>query len=344
MDTQTLTHPRLSRLRRTAPKFLVCLFAVALFSTVLATPAHAAEWWDIAGNVIESINNAVAGWIRSGCEALLDSYLGAMSTVGQESFLTGSFETLFGSGLGDTSVWDIINSIHQSMIVPFGESILALVMLVQVVKISQRIDATATFPAVKEIVVLAVIYVILHWLIAHSVDLCAAIFDEFNRITAALYDSGLANVPNITVPEDLNDIGFLILLFFMSLVLFGVSLIAVLIVWVMSAARAIQIYILAAFSPIPLSLLGFEETRSMGVGFFKNFAAVCLAGAIMAFTITIFPIMASSSLASINGFFIVNEAGATLSILPLVALLGLPILLIISIVKSGAWARDLLGG
>lgn len=343
MDTQTLTHPRLSRLRRTAPKFLVCLFAVALFSTVLATPAHAAEWWDIAGNVMESINGFVAGLLRGFAEACFDSYSTAISAVGQESFLTGSFSTLFGTG-GSTSVWDVINTIHQSMIVPFGESILALVMLVQVVKISQRIDATATFPAVKEIVVLAVIYVILHWLIVNSVDLCAAIFDEFNRITAAIFSAGETSVAALTIPEELTDLGVLLLLDLMGVFMIVIGFAATIIVWVMSAARAIQIYILAAFSPIPLSLLGFEETRSMGVGFFKSFAAVCLAGAIMAFTVTIFPIMATSSFASINGFIITNEAGTTISIIPLVGLIGLPILLIISVVKSGAWARDLLGG
>lgn len=344
MDTQTLARPRLARLRRIAPKFVMCLFAVALFSAALATPAHAAEWWDIAGNVMESINNALAGWLRDYINSSFDSYAATIGALGQETFLTGSFTSLFGTAYGGTSAWDVIDTIHQSMIVPLGESILALVMLVQVVKISQRIDASATFPAVKEVVVLAVIYVILHWLIVNSVDLCAAIFDEVNRITTAIFSTGSVPNPGLHISDDVTNVGLLIMVTVMVLILDLVTFLAAIIVWVMSAARAIQIYILAAFSPIPLSLLGFEETRNMGVGFFKNFAAVCLAGAIMAFTLTIFPILASGALNSVGDFFISTGEGTVFSIIPLVAIIGLPILLIISVVKSGEWARDLLGG
>ena len=64
--------------------------------------------------------------------------------------------------------------------IPIGESILALFMLVQLVKISQRIDATSTLPAVKEIVFLAVIYVLLHWFINNSLDIMQAIYGVVN--------------------------------------------------------------------------------------------------------------------------------------------------------------------
>ena len=50
---------------------------------------------------------------------------------------------------------------------------------------------------------------------------------------------------------------------------------------VVSWARTLQIYIMAAFVPIPISLLALDKTRQMGVGYLKNFAAVCLAGVII---------------------------------------------------------------
>ena len=115
--------------------------------------------------------------------------------------------------------------------------------------------------------------------------------------------------------------------------------VSVVIAWVMAAARAIQIYILAAFSPIPISLLGFEQTRSMGINFLKNFAAACLAGTIMAFLLTIMPKLCATYIHV--GDIVID---GTVSILPFIAPFGLPILLIIGVVKSGAWARDLFGG
>ena len=130
---------------------------------------------------------------------------------------------------------------------------------------------------------------------------------------------------------------FIILI--MALLLQLTGFVSVVIAWVMAAARAIQIYILAAFSPIPISLLGFEQTRSMGINFLKNFAAACLAGTIMAFLLTIMPKLCATYIHV--GDIVID---GTVSILPFIAPFGLPILLIIGVVKSGAWARDLFGG
>ncbi len=48
---------------------------------------------------------------------------------------------------------------------------------------------------------------------------------------------------------------------------------------------------MAAFAPIPLSLMALDETRQMGVGYLKNFAAVCLAGLIILVLLISFPIV-----------------------------------------------------
>ena len=80
----------------------------------------------------------------------------------------------------------MVRTLHQTLLIPLAESILALIMLVQLVKISQRIDSTSTLPAVKDIVFLAVFYVIFHWLIVNSLDIVTAIYNIFNHITASI--------------------------------------------------------------------------------------------------------------------------------------------------------------
>lgn len=77
----------------------------------------------------------------------------------------------------------------------------------------------------------------------------------------------------------------------------------------------------------------------MGINFLKNFAAACLAGTIMAFLLTIMPKLCATYIHV--GDIVID---GTVSILPFIAPFGLPILLIIGVVKSGAWARDLFGG
>lgn len=117
---------------------------------------------------------------------------------------------------------------------------------------------------------------------------------------------------------------------------------------------------MAAFSPIPLALLGFEETRQSGISFLKNFCAACLAGAIMMFLFAAYPLILTSMTASlgvgdlnqlVNADSSVNVTGVVDSALeyafaPLLGLLmfiGLSILLIVGLVKAGSWAKEILG-
>ena len=46
-------------------------------------------------------------------------------------------------------------------------------------------------------------------------------------------------------------------------------------------------------SPIPLALLGIEETRQMGVGYLRNFASLVLSYASLAFVLNMYPTLLS---------------------------------------------------
>lgn len=82
---------------------------------------------------------------------------------------------------------------------------------------------------------------------------------------------------------------------------------------VVSWARTIQIYVLAAFSPIPLSLMALDETRQMGVDYLKNFAAVCLAGVIILVLLVSFPIVLGGLNAASAGVPVVDSIVGGLS-------------------------------
>lgn len=331
--------------RKLPRQAVVCVFLIALMILVFPQRAYAAEWWDIVGSIQESI----CGWLLSAAGRAFNDYFDIIYTAANTSYIAGTFSELFGS----QEVWDFIKGVHEVAIIPLAESILALFMLVQFVKISQRMDATATLPAVKDIVVLAVFYVIFHWLIVNSLEMMTSIYDQLNAIVSSLYTNGAASNPlqeldweNI---ENLSDakIGACLLLFLVSYICLFIGMFSYMIALVVSIARAIQLYVMAAFSPIPFSLLGFDETRQMGVGFLKNFCAAALAGGIIMFLLTAYPYILKSIL---GGFdtgtltSIVSGGDSSDILLKMAELLGVSVLLSFGLMKSGAWAKEILGG
>lgn len=317
------------------------------------------DW--LNGWICESLAN-IALWI-------FNVYNFIVGQIGNLPFITGSLSNIF----GNEGVWNVVTSVHQSLVIPLGESILALFMLVQLVKISQRIDATATLPAVKDIVFLAVTYVLFHWLIVNSLSIAQAVYDIFNNIAAspelvgkgstdsAFIDAGKAFAG---VDFDKANIGACFALVIVGLLSILTGIAALVVSTVVAIARALQIYVMVTFSPIPLSLLGFDETRQSGISFIRSFCAAGLAGAIIMFILTAYPYISSAMLTSIPGISgdgtaagniimglatIINFSGGSSMAGSLGGIIGIitwastSVLLIIGLVKSGAWAKEILG-
>lgn len=311
------------------------------------------------------------GWI---CEALanialwiFNVYNYIVNQIGNVSFITGSLSTIFGG----EGVWNVVTTVHQTLVIPLGESILALFMLVQLVKMSQRIDATSTLPAVKDIVFLAVVYVLMHWLIVNSLDLAQAVYDIFNNIAAnpdfvnkAVSDTTFIDSETAFAGVDFAkaNIGSCFALVIVGLLSILTGIVALVVATVVALARALQIYVMVTFSPIPLAFLGFEETRQSGISFIRNFCAAGLAGAIIMFILTAYPYISSAMLTSITGVgggdagsniimglaSIINftggsSVGSLSGILGIITWASTSVLLILGLTKSGAWAKEILG-
>lgn len=311
------------------------------------------------------------GWI---CEALANIALWIFNVynyiviqIGNVSFITGSLSTIFGG----EGVWNVVTTVHQTLVIPLGESILALFMLVQLVKMSQRIDATSTLPAVKDIVFLAVVYVLMHWLIVNSLDLAQAVYDIFNNIAAnpdfvnkAVSDTTFIDSETAFAGVDFAkaNIGSCFALVIVGLLSILTGIVALVVATVVALARALQIYVMVTFSPIPLAFLGFEETRQSGISFIRNFCAAGLAGAIIMFILTAYPYISSAMLTSITGVgggdagsniimglaSIINftggsSVGSLSGILGIITWASTSVLLILGLAKSGAWAKEILG-
>lgn len=353
------TNKTITRIKRRLPTRLnpaIILLIAASVTLLFPQPVHAAPFWEVGTN----LKNMVCEWLLDMSCWGFNLYNDIAMKIGSSDMLSAPFDSLLG-----VSTYELTKTIHQTAVIPIAESILALFMLVQLVKISQRIDATATLPAVKDIVFLAVIYVLIHWFIVNSLDIMQAIYkiavdNIIPEIGTAQSNTGFfngelttSNIPDSTWDELTIGGCFLTLCASILSVIGGV--VAYMVAFIVAYARAWQIYAMAAFSSIPIALLGFDETRQMGIGFLKNFAAAVLAGAVMMFLLVIYP-LALSTMTTASGvtggasilFLISIPAGGTASlasasVLILLEFLAITFLLIIALIKSGAWAKEILG-
>lgn len=353
------TNKTIIRIKRRLPTRLnpaIILLIAASVTLLFPQPVHAAPFWEVGTN----LKNMVCEWLLDMSCWGFNLYNDIAMKIGSSDMLSAPFDSLLG-----VSTYELTKTIHQTAVIPIAESILALFMLVQLVKISQRIDATATLPAVKDIVFLAVVYVLIHWFIVNSLDIMQAIYkiavdNIIPEIGTAQSNTGFfngelttSNIPDSTWDELTIGGCFLTLCASILSVIGGV--VAYMVAFIVAYARAWQIYAMAAFSSIPIALLGFDETRQMGIGFLKNFAAAVLAGAVMMFLLVIYP-LALSTMTTASGvtggasilFLISIPAGGTASlasasVLILLEFLAITFLLIIALIKSGAWAKEILG-
>lgn len=314
-------------------KTILCLFLlISCLGLLIPQYAYAFGIDDVTNWLKDTI-------LKPMIETCLNTGSSMLSAVGTDNLLTGNFGSLFSSGTEKDAVWNIINKVHQTLVVPVGHSILAAAVLVQLVKISQKVDANATLPTVKEIFILVIFFVVFTYMINHGPQICQGIYDSINEITKGITSSQKME-GEIKIGDTENvDVSMMLVCAITALIILIVSLVAAVIAYVMAAARALQLYVMAVFSPIPFALLGFEETRSMGINYIKVFASVCLAGAILAFLIAIFPVLYKQLVGS--GTLLSN---GNLDVGVLIKALAIPILAILGMIKSGSWARDILGG
>ena len=157
-------------------------------------------------DIIDDLNDWLKGLLLDFVETQLEGFTKIMQQISASDIMTNGFKLLLGKGVG---FYTLIQGLHQTMVIPLAHSILALVMLVQIVKISQRIDATQTMPAVKDVMILTVFFVIFTWLINNSLELCAAIYDSINEMAKYLTSSGSVK-SNIKIdrPSDLSNVSY----------------------------------------------------------------------------------------------------------------------------------------
>ncbi|WP_283171725.1 conjugal transfer protein TrbL [Curtanaerobium respiraculi] len=296
-------------------------------------------------SIADDVNSWLCGVLRDTCNWIFNSQVDVLKSIGTDGVLSASFDQMLGSA-GTVTMRDVVHGVWEAAILPIGCGVLSLAFTLQLIRISQRMDGNASMPGVKEVVFLLVFYAVFLFVLQHSFELMQGVY-EVSRLAVSrvsdLFGTGSAlDLQTVSITTTDDNVAALLGMLVVALVSWVVVIAAYVVALVVSWARALQIYIMAAFSPIPLALLSEDETRQMGVGYLRNFASVCLAGVVILVLLVSFPIVLGGLNAASAGVPVLDSVVGGLSYA--LQYLAMCILLILALVKSGGWARDVMGG
>ena len=284
--------------------------------------------------------------LRDCCNWIFANQINMLKSIGYDGILAAGFDSMLGTA-GNTTMYSLVHGVWQVAILPIGCGVLGFVFTIKLIQISQKMDGNASLPGVKEVVFLLVFFAVFLFLIQNSFDLMASIYSitklAIERVINMFGTGGAIDLNAVSIVTTDDDVAALVAMLIVALISWVVVLVAYIVALVVSWARAIQLYLMAAFSPIPLALMGTEDTRQIGIGYVKNFVAVCLAGIIILVLLISFPIILGGLNAANPGTGTPID-GIANGLTYALQYLAMCILLILSLVKSGSWARDIVGG
>lgn len=296
--------------------------------------------------IADDINKWLCGVLRDCCNWIFANQINMLKSIGYDGILAAGFDSMLGTA-GNTTMYSLVHGVWQVAILPIGCGVLGFVFTIKLIQISQKMDGNASLPGVKEVVFLLVFFAVFLFLIQNSFDLMASIYSitklAIERVINMFGTGGAIDLNAVSIVTTDDDVAALVAMLIVALISWVVVLVAYIVALVVSWARAIQLYLMAAFSPIPLALMGTEDTRQIGIGYVKNFVAVCLAGIIILVLLISFPIILGGLNAANPGTGTPID-GIANGLTYALQYLAMCILLILSLVKSGSWARDIVGG
>ena len=297
-------------------------------------------------SIADDINKWLCGVLRDCCNWIFANQINMLKSIGYDGDLAAGFDSMLGTA-GNTTMYSLVHGVWQVAILPIGCGVLGFVFTIKLIQISQKMDGNASLPGVKEVVFLLVFFAVFLFLIQNSFDLMASIYSitklAIERVINMFGTGGAIDLNAVSIVTTDDDVAALVAMLIVALISWVVVLVAYIVALVVSWARAIQLYLMAAFSPIPLALMGTEDTRQIGIGYVKNFVAVCLAGIIILVLLISFPIILGGLNAANPGTGTPID-GIANGLTYALQYLAMCILLILSLVKSGSWARDIVGG
>lgn len=326
-----------------------CAAAFGLDDLVNKVGEMLGTWVDSIGQGIMKFLNGTL--VQPAANAMLKYTLGVIKDSVSCSDLLCNFDHLLGNTSGKLNLAALVTNVSDSAIKPVAATLLAMGMLLQLLKIAKKMDqGGGMMPSVREVVALFVWCAVMMYMVRNGVGIVKDLYTMVLEIikTASKSANSLgANAGTdwwskdnlITFPEDGNIIESLIIMLECAITYLTAEF-TLIIAYAMMIGRAIEIYLTAMFAPIPFALMGFDETRSWGWGYLRQFLALCLAGVVMVVVLYMFPYMVVSLVGDIGtGLSGVGNVAHTL-----IKVAACCIVVAMTLTKSTQIARSILGG
>lgn len=228
--------------------------------------------------VIQNLDNALKTWDEKMAE------IWALLTQSPQSFKGGT-------------LWNITTAIHGTL-QAIGYALLVLFFVIGIVK---TCGSYAELKRPEAAVKTFVRFALAKGLITGGMELMMALLTIVQGVILRIMNATGTGTPQATaLPQEIIE-AVEACNFFESIPLWAVTLIGGLFIWVLSFVmiltvygRFFKLYMYTALAPIPLSTFAGEPTQSVGIGFLKSYAAVCLEGAIIVLACVIFSVFAAS--------------------------------------------------
>lgn len=326
-------------------KALVAALALVAFvaaGLLLPRPAWAALFPsldDVANFIVTTLTKNIFGPVIEGLYSLTKLSIANSNAM---ELLTKPFEELLAGGNDATkTVYVTLDNARRAVVNPLAASLLSLVMLMQLTKISQKMDSTAQMPAVKEVFRLLVFCAIWIFVVKNSTDLLKGVFELVNGIGVRYFggQAAMATWPD-SIGIDKMETFTMIMAVEMILgwgISFLVAAFSAIALDLMAMANALQLYLYVLFAPCAMCFLGFDETKQWGVGFIKGFVACSLSRLIMLVAYWMYPVLVAS-LTGNGTNWIFGTFADQVSIIACSLLSGF------IAINSGKYAREILGG
>ncbi|MDR1604001.1 MAG: hypothetical protein LBS10_04320 [Gracilibacteraceae bacterium] len=243
----------------------------------------------------------------------------------------------------NSTLYTFVKNVMETVILPVAYVILALFLVLELHKASMRADGAGGGIQLSAEIVFRVLFklIICKFAVDSSLLIMDAMYNVSLHLTAGIRDALAAEVFGPLDPahadtggyraliEDMNlgeQLGFFIELFFIRLIVQFVLLMVNVIV----IGRFIEIFLYIAVAPIPLATFPHEELSGIGKNFLKNFAAICLQGAMIYLALSFYPLLFNDPSQLWTG-----------DLLSVFALVGYPILLAIVVFNCKGLAKSI---
>lgn len=256
--------------------------------------------------------------------------------------LENNFSSVSDSGTLANAISSL--EIFAIAIKPIGYSLLALFALLEFVHLSERVGNVNGFMGTGLVIEVLIKIILCKLVVDNSTQICTFIVGVGDQITSLVGDTAGQSINFNQFEQNIEnafpdwwDIFGQVAFFAVSCIFSFLTFLSVMIVQIIFVARFIELYVLTAVSPIPLSTC-LSKHFNVAPNYIKNVFAVALQGTLLLLVIKIFNVIFANM---INGIGVIerNDWGALWSMLGM--LLFCSVLLLVCSFQTQRWAKSI---